>query len=459
MITRLLSFAVWFLSVTVVFGDAGASDTAATSDFLKGTKISEQRVQQAQDLREHPLFTIITAPKPFEGAAWRNQKNAFLSWTKLRPQPQVILFGHVRGIDAMVKEVPGIEQINVTVNQYGTPLLDGMIKIAEERARAPVIIFMNSDLIFTNEIVTAIYKVQSRFKKFLLIGRRIELPSVEMVEKPKWVDKLDEHMLEQAVSAPESWQDYFIFSRGLFEYVPPLAIGRAYIDRWIVNSTYARKGVNVIDGSNVLLVIHQSHAYGHIKKQTPKPGSSAPTPSPKKAKRSLLSVDDAGVDGVPSPDQDEPEHSHPEDHPEVQHMVEEQLAWKEAEDAEKGANADESHTFDKRQAPMPSTTGKKAAAKKKGGHGRQAWVDAQDTLDNINVVRALVNLPPVSNFSQVNWTHTGEGLLKYGRCESALWTLQYDLSEPLHLAIVPNPKHYVLFGDPAIIPGEDDAAE
>jgi hypothetical protein len=72
----------------------------------------------------------------------------------------------------------------------------------------------------------------------------------------------------QALAAREgAWHgvtglDYFVFSRGLWGALPPLAIGRTAWDNWLIYRARAR-GAHVIDATPVVTAIHQNHDYRH----------------------------------------------------------------------------------------------------------------------------------------------------------------------------------------------------
>ena len=56
--------------------------------------------------------------------------------------------------------------------------------------------------------------------------------------------------------------DYFVFPRGLFQEIPPLVVGRARWDNWMIWGARAA-GARVIDLTPVVTPIHQSHGYEH----------------------------------------------------------------------------------------------------------------------------------------------------------------------------------------------------
>ena len=57
--------------------------------------------------------------------------------------------------------------------------------------------------------------------------------------------------------------DFFVFPRGTYKDVPPLAIGRVWFDQWCIK--YARKKrIPVIDMTPYSPTVHQLHHYNHV---------------------------------------------------------------------------------------------------------------------------------------------------------------------------------------------------
>ena len=56
--------------------------------------------------------------------------------------------------------------------------------------------------------------------------------------------------------------DYFLFSPGVYNQIPPLAVGRMVFDNWLVWKARAT-GAAVIDASWIVRPVHQDHGYAH----------------------------------------------------------------------------------------------------------------------------------------------------------------------------------------------------
>jgi glycosyltransferase involved in cell wall biosynthesis/MoaA/NifB/PqqE/SkfB family radical SAM enzyme/predicted O-methyltransferase YrrM len=210
-------------------------------------------------------LTIFAMPKPFEGHIATIQKNAIRSWARLRPAPQIILFGDEPGTRQMAQEVgachvPGIER-----NEFGTPLVNKLFEEAQKRASHRIVAYVNADIILFESFVKGVREVQSRLAKFLLIGQRWDLTVLDEIDfgRPDWPSMLQAQMQERAMLHGECGLDYFVFPKGVYPEIPPFAIGRIAWDNWLVMAPH-RAGVPVVDGTEFITAVHQDHDYGHV---------------------------------------------------------------------------------------------------------------------------------------------------------------------------------------------------
>jgi hypothetical protein len=156
-----------------------------------------------------------------------------------------------------VRHIPAVER-----NEYGTPLVNSIIRTAEAEARGDVLCYINADIMLTNAFMRAVEAVH--LKKFLMIGRRWDIDREDIPElaSANW-----ELLLEKSVAAHGSLHeptgiDYFVHTRGLWRNVPPFALGRWIWDNWLVFAARASH-TPVIDASNLVLAVHQNHTYAH----------------------------------------------------------------------------------------------------------------------------------------------------------------------------------------------------
>jgi hypothetical protein len=209
-------------------------------------------------------ITILAMPKPFLGHIGVIQRNAIISWTLLRPRPEIILFGHEEGAAECARELGLVHIPKVERNRHGTPLLADIFAKAERRASYDVLAYVNADIILPREFTVGVEKVRGMFAKFLAVGRRTNLEVREALEFGEgWEEKLKERTRREGQLESPTGIDFFVFRRGTYEEVPPVAIGRVWFDQWCIK--YARqKGLPVIDLTSFAPIVHQLHDYNHV---------------------------------------------------------------------------------------------------------------------------------------------------------------------------------------------------
>ncbi len=210
-------------------------------------------------------YTIFSVPKPFSGQIGVIQRNAITSWTKLIPQPEIILFGNVKGTAEFAEELNLKHIRQIQVNEYGTPLLGDIFATVHELAQNDIIVYANTDIIFMGDFSRSIQTVAEQLNDFLIIGRRWNLDLNESIDfQLDWEQKLKQLVEKKGCLADCDCKDYFVFPRHLFSVIPEFAVGRGYWDTWIVNKALAEK-YPVVDVSQSVMVVHQNHGYTHIK--------------------------------------------------------------------------------------------------------------------------------------------------------------------------------------------------
>lgn len=218
----------------------------------------------SQDSIARPRITILAMPKPFLGHIGTIQRNAITSWTKLQPRPEIILFGHEEGAAECARGLGLIHIPGISRNRYGTPLLADIFANAERRASHDLFAYVNADIILPAEFTAGVEKIERTFAKFLAVGRRTNLEVREPLDFSEgWEDKLKERMRREGQLESHTGIDCFVFRRGTYEQVPPLAIGRVWFDQWCIK--YARKkGLPVVDLTDFAPIVHQLHDYSHV---------------------------------------------------------------------------------------------------------------------------------------------------------------------------------------------------
>jgi hypothetical protein len=209
------------------------------------------------------MFTIFSVPKSFHGHTATIQRNAILSWLKLCPQCEIILFGDDEGVKEIAQEFGLCHEPDIKKNEFGTPLLDSVFNQAQKLARHNLLMYINADIILFQDIIHAVQRID--ISPFLVCGRRWDIDITEEIDfnNPVWAEELLARVHKEGKLHGYSGIDYFIFPRGLIE-LPPFAIGRPGWDNWVIYEM-RRKKVVVINATKAITVVHQNHDYTHSK--------------------------------------------------------------------------------------------------------------------------------------------------------------------------------------------------
>ena len=228
---------------------------------LVATLLRDEAATAGRGVKDR-MLTIFSTPKPFRGHIGVIQRNAIGSWTHLSGKPQIILFGDSEGTREAAAEF-GVEHVpEVESSEFGTPYLRAMITAAEQRARHDLMVFVNGDILLTEGFEKAVRHVSAR-RKFLMVSTRMNLDlKAPITFDAHWRDWLRRQWAARGAPGDHTGIDLFVFRRGFYEEIPPLVIGRAWVDQWLIKAALERG--DVIDASAFVPIVHQNHDYGHI---------------------------------------------------------------------------------------------------------------------------------------------------------------------------------------------------
>jgi hypothetical protein len=243
------------------------SEPNHASKEMKNKKIKQKKQKRSSLPQvENIPFTIFAVPKPFTDNTAVIQRNAIESWLSLNPAPEIILLGDDPGVAETAMELGLIHIPRVNANQHGTPLVNHVFKLARQKASHSLMAYVNADIILTGDFSRALSQTQNRFEKFLMIGQRwdLELDHPLDFTDPDWEKKLRERVLQKGSLHAPTGIDYFAFCNDPWPEIPPFALGRMAWDNWLVYEPIKR-GVPVVDATNLAFIVHQNHDYQHVK--------------------------------------------------------------------------------------------------------------------------------------------------------------------------------------------------
>jgi hypothetical protein len=209
------------------------------------------------------MLTLFTIPKAFEGHNGMIQMNAIQSWTMLRPDCEIILLADDDGVADAAKEL-GVRHIpDVSRNEFGTPLLSHGFERAENFAETDILCHINADILLMGDFITAVQKVQAYSSKFLMTARRTDLEVTKrLLFNPGWEDELRKDVSDRGNLSHATGIDFWAYTRGLFDGMPPFAVGRIATESWLLYKARSMKA-DVIDSTQVVNSVHQNHDYRH----------------------------------------------------------------------------------------------------------------------------------------------------------------------------------------------------
>lgn len=218
------------------------------------------------------MITLFTTCKDFTDLAKIHQYNALRSWRKVFPNAEIIIFGREKGIQPIAQEIGALQEIKLDYGAGGTPYVDQIFSIAQEKASRSWLCYINADIIVTSTFKGAIMRVRScrRNRKWgncLMIGQRWDVILDEEIQfdDPDWEDKLIVFTVKAGRRHFRKGKglgiDYFYFRKNkLWDEMPPFLIHRLWWDTWLPWHVANTKKLPVIDATDCAFVVHPLHS-------------------------------------------------------------------------------------------------------------------------------------------------------------------------------------------------------
>src|SRR5712692_3944976 len=160
------------------------------------------------------MLTIFSIPKAFRGHIGVIQRNAIVSWTHLRPRPEIILLGDDEGTAEVAREL-GLRHLpQVACSDHGTPLLSDLFRQAEAAAASPFLCYVNADIILVSDFLRAAETVQRKFPKSLLVSRRVDVDIAEKLNfDARWEEAIKQRASDSGKDGHYTAIDVFVFPK------------------------------------------------------------------------------------------------------------------------------------------------------------------------------------------------------------------------------------------------------
>jgi hypothetical protein len=120
----------------------------------------------------------------------------------------------------------GVQHLpQVRCNEQGTPLVSSIFDLARQASQAPLMAYLNADILVTPDFVQAARQVSAQIERFLMIGQRWDMEMTQPLDfGPGWAERLkQETRAHGSLHAPAA--RFLRFPRQLFSDMPDFAIG------------------------------------------------------------------------------------------------------------------------------------------------------------------------------------------------------------------------------------------
>jgi hypothetical protein len=188
------------------------------------TTISKGAGSRTAPAAIHPAF--LTTLKPPGGSWWPAQVNLLQQRQALAPDAPRLVFG---GDDAVAALCQQFGAIHVWPGDQQLPRLDALLAAARQTCPgASHLVYLNGDILLLPSFLTVLTEVAIAQPRFLLTGRLINIPP------PGDLGRLDVLAHRGGSLGGIGALEVFAFPTAEFAAVPPLVIGRAGWDNWLV---------------------------------------------------------------------------------------------------------------------------------------------------------------------------------------------------------------------------------
>lgn len=211
------------------------------------------------------LITLFSAPKPFTNPHINLiQRNALQSWLHLGDEVEVFLIGEEEGLAEVAQEYGAVQLTQVKRNKEGTPLVSSIFELARRSSQAPLMAYVNADILLLPDFVQTARTILGQCERFLAISQRWDLEVKTRLDfSDGWERRLREEVRQRGRLHPPAGSDVFLFPHSEFLEIPDFAIGRAGWDNWMIFHA-CQQGITVVDATPAMTVIHQDHDYSHL---------------------------------------------------------------------------------------------------------------------------------------------------------------------------------------------------
>lgn len=192
------------------------------------------------------MITIYSTFRSFEHERYCEiQLDAFRSWVKLDPKPQVIIMGDEPGTARICRNNNFLHIPKIRSSKAGTPYVNSLIETAEKHAENDIMLLVSGDIIIGQETIDIAKAAKKQLDEFCVCARKIHVAKRRngSFKHERWA----------------TWQagDYWLHTKGFYSGMPDFLIGRHLVERWMYRHACNKNGL--VDATGLATVYHQNH--------------------------------------------------------------------------------------------------------------------------------------------------------------------------------------------------------
>ncbi|GJP65230.1 hypothetical protein CLOP_g22142 [Closterium sp. NIES-67] len=273
-------------------GDSEIYDFGSDARRYESAKTERFKAPNDGDRSEAPSLTIFCAPKPYPSILDPSdpnpdpQRRALLSWLRLSPPPQIVLFGNDTSFHELARRFPAQISVEPLIdsNFYGVPQFHSMVARAQA-ATTDISMIINGDIILLNDVMLALQKTHGTFQHWVMTAARWDMPEdfPYSFEPQMWGQRGLARGRSHAAMEEEirgfvrdigtlhtyGGVDFWAWNNDspapLHEgAMPPFSFGRGKYDNWFTHEIVSAGLRNMVDASEAVTAIHVAHSYSHV---------------------------------------------------------------------------------------------------------------------------------------------------------------------------------------------------
>lgn len=169
------------------------------------------------------------------------------------------------GVKEFCSEIGARHQPKLMTNSFLSPRLDSLFERAASDSTTEITCFVAADTILPTNFSAKLQKLFDQSQNLLVVGKPNQLPQSYhrmLKQRGKYSISNDEFALMTRETTLLTRSRFYAFSKGIWGYLPPLALGSVHWSNFLVINGLLNCP-DVVDATQFIPSLHQEHNYTH----------------------------------------------------------------------------------------------------------------------------------------------------------------------------------------------------